>query len=81
MKIIVEKREIFLQALDHVAHLGPNRPSLTNCSSRPDLAFVQGQAFGSEGKPRESNPYRHGTRAHEWFDAGMSNETDELCGR
>ncbi len=71
---------IFLQALECATHCGLNKPILIDCRQDPRGAFIQGQAFGCQGLPRTKNPYPIGTQAREWFDAGMSHETDELVG-
>lgn len=41
-----------------------------------DDCFSQGEAAGSQGYCRDSNPYPIGTSRREWWDAGWSQSYD-----
>lgn len=46
----------------------------------PDC-YEQGQAAACQAYSRDQNPYPKNEAKFQWWDAGWSNETDELCGQ
>ena len=45
-----------------------------------DECYQQGQAAAGQAYRRDQNPYPTGEARREWWDAGWSNDYDELCG-
>lgn len=71
---------IWSQAEEHITILGKAKPKLMDCTGDLEGCRYQGKAFSGQGKGRNKNPYPKGTAEHEWFDAGWSEELEELCG-